>query len=381
MRVLLVHDRLMVPGGSEKVLAALAAIWPHAPIAVTINGWKRRPPAEPTGLEGREIRSTFLDRIPILRDRSRAVLPLLPFAVEQISTAGFDVVVSSSHAVAKGVISGPHQLHVCYCHSPMRYAWDMQDTYLRGRGLDWGPLGLAVRWQLHRLRGWDVRSANGVDRFVANSAYVARRIAKCYRRRATVINPPVDLAGCPQGRPKEDVWVTASRLVPYKRVDLLVETFRAMPGRRLEVIGDGPEGPRIRARAGGAGNIAFLGRVPRDELMRRIARARGFAFAAEEDFGIAPVEALACGTPIAAFGRGGVRDSIQDGVNGMLFQEQTPAAVRAAVERVEAITWDPAALRASVERFATPVFASAMQGLVERSWKALQEGREVEEVP
>ena len=361
------------------MLAALAAIWPDAPIAVPINGWSRHPPNEATGLEGREIRSTFLDRIPVLRDRTRAVLPFLPFAIEQIPTAGFDVVVSSSHAVAKGVITGPNQLHVCYCHSPMRYAWDMQDTYLRGRGLAWGPLGLAIRWQLHRLRSWDVRSSNGVDQFVANSRYVARRIAKCYRRRALVIHPPVDVAGCPLGTAaaREDVWVTAGRLVPYKRVDVLIDAFKRMPRRRLEVIGDGPEAPAMRALAGGAPNISFLGRLPRAEMLARIGRARGFAFAAEEDFGIAPLEALACGTPVAAFGRGGVLDSLADGVTGTFFAEQSGDALIGAVERLERTAWDGQVLRDHAMAFAPERFARAMADLVAGSWAALQRGETI----
>ena len=381
MKVLLVHDRLMTPGGSEQVLAAIAAIWPDAPIAVPINGWARRPPSEATGLEGREIRSSFLDRIPFLRDRTRAVLPFLPFAIEQLSTAGFDVIVSSSHAVAKGVITGPDQLHVCYCHSPMRYAWDMQDAYLRGSGIGWGPLGLAVRWQLHRLRAWDVRSSYGVDHFVANSRYIGRRIAKYYRRTSTVVHPPVQIADCPLGAEREEVWVTAGRLVPYKRVDLLIEAFRRTPSRRLDIIGDGPDAGRLKRQAQGADNIRFLGRLPRPDMLKRIARARGFAFAALEDFGIAPVEALACGTPVAAYGQGGVLDSQVDGVTGRLFPEQTPEAVLSAVEAVEASSWDPAVLRRHAARFSPERFAHEMRSLVESSWAARHEGVQADNAP
>lgn len=378
MRVLLVHDRLLVPGGSERVLAALAAIWPDAPIAVVLNDWDRNPPGEPTGLEGRQISSTFLDRIPWLRRRSRAVLPFMPFAVEQIPTAGFDVVISSSHAVAKGIITGPYQLHLCYCHTPMRYAWDLQSTYLDGRGMSWGPLGLTARVFLHRLRAWDVRSANGVDRFIANSRHIARRIRKCYRRHATVIHPPVDIADCPTNEPKEDFWVSASRMVPYKRVDVLVEAFRRTPARRLELIGDGPELPSIRRLAGGAANIIFHGRLPRAAMLERLARAKGFVFAAEEDFGISPVEAMACGTPVVAYGRGGVRDTVIDGVTGAFFTTQSPEAVIAAVEQAERTSFSPAACREAAERLAPERFVSAIRDLTIRCHRAMVRGEDPE---
>jgi glycosyltransferase involved in cell wall biosynthesis len=357
MKVAIVHDWLVTYAGAERVLEQMLLCYPDAQLHSLIDFV---PQSERGFLGGRRVHTSFLQHLPGMRRRYRSFLPLMPVAIEQFDLSGYDLVLSSSYAVAKGVLTGPDQLHVCFCHSPMRYAWDLQHQYLRETGLDRGLRGVMARWMLHRMRLWDVRSAAGVDEFIAVSRYIASRIWKCYRRTATVIYPPVDTDTFTPDGPREEFYVTASRMVPYKRIDLIVEAFAAMPGQRLVVIGDGPEARRIRAR--GAPNIEFLGQQPVEVLRDRLRRARAFVFAAEEDFGIAPMEAQACGTPVLAYAKGGARESIrplgQAEPSGILFEEQSAAAIKDAVRRFEAegetIQADDCrrnALRFSAERF------------------------------
>jgi glycosyltransferase involved in cell wall biosynthesis len=296
----------------------------------------------------------------------------MPFAIEQLDLSAYDLVVSSSHAVAKGVLTGPDQLHVCMCYSPIRYAWDLQHQYLQQAGLGWGPAGLAARVLLKRLRDWDARSANGVDRFVAISEFVGRRIQKVYRRDSTVIYPPVDVERFTPAGPRSDYYVTASRMVPYKCVDVIVEAFRAMPDRRLIVIGDGPQMPLVRAKAGS--NVTLLGHQPTAELLRWLRGARAYLFAAIEDFGIAPLEAQAVGTPVIAFAGGALPETIPgleaDAPCGVLFDQQTPDGVRRAIETFEreggGISAE--ACRANALRFHVDEFRRAFGDLVTREW-------------
>jgi glycosyltransferase involved in cell wall biosynthesis len=261
----------------------------------------------------------------------------MPLAVEQFDLSAYDLVLSSSYSVAKGVLTGADQVHICYCHSPMRYAWDLQHQYLRETGLTRGLRSWVARYFLHRIRQWDFRSASGVDDFLANSQFVARRIAKFYRREASVIYPPVDVDQFTPAGTKEDFYVTASRMVPYKRIDLIVEAFAGMPSRRLLVIGDGPQSARIAAKS--SPNIRLIGQQPTAALREHLQRARAFVFAAEEDFGIAPVEALACGTPVIAYGRGGVLETVHGPESatpcGLFFYEQTVPAIQDAIMRFE----------------------------------------------
>jgi len=257
-------------------------------------------------------------------------------------------------------------LHICYCHSPARFAWDQQHHYLRDSGLESGPLGVIARLILHYIRGWDVRSANGVDIFLCNSQFVRQRIEKVYRRDATPIYPPVDLTGFALHRTKEDFYITASRLVPYKRIDLIVQAFSKMPGRKLVVIGDGPEMGKLRRLAGE--NVQLLGHVPHATLVDYVQRARGFVFAAEEDFGIAPVEAQACGTPVIAFGRGGAVETVSPGETGVFFPAQTVDALCLAVEKFERETWNPELIRKRAEYFSRDAFRRAFRHEVTRAW-------------
>jgi glycosyltransferase involved in cell wall biosynthesis len=282
----------------------------------------------------------------------------MPLAIEQLDLSGYDVIISSNHAVSKGVITGPDQLHICMCYSPMRYAWDLQHQYLSESGLDHGLKGWIAKWMLHKLRLWDVRAEKGVDHFVGISEFIARRIWKVYRRESTVIYPPVDVESFAFREQKEDFYLAASRMVPYKKMDLIVEAFLSMPDKKLVVIGDGPDFQKARAKAGP--NVTLLGYQEFEVLRDYMQRAKAFIFAAEEDFGIAPVEAQACGTPVIAYAKGGATETIRgldcERPTGVFFAMQSVDAIVDAVERFEKVELSSLdcrenALRFSVERF------------------------------
>jgi glycosyltransferase involved in cell wall biosynthesis len=368
VKVALVHEWLDQYAGSERVLEQLIAMYPEADIFALVDFMA---PADRGMLAGRPVTTSFLQKLPFARRKFRNYLALMPIAIEQFALAGYDLVISSSHAVAKGVITGPNQVHVSYVHSPMRYAWDLQAQYLEQGGLQRGLKSIYARWLLHRL--WDVRTANGVDAFVANSGSIAARIHKVYRRAATVVYPPVDVERFALGEGARDAYLVASRFVPYKRVDLVVEAFRAMPDRRLIVVGAGSEADKIRKLASGAANITLRPPVPQAELVSLLQQARAFVFAAEEDFGIGLVEAQACGTPLIAYGRGGARDIVSgaDGAapTGVLFDRQDAAAIIEAVERFEALPSPitPDQCRANAMRFSHATFHTAMRAVVDQA--------------
>lgn len=363
MRVAIVHDWLVTYAGAERVLEQILVAYPDADLFSLIDFLSG---TEREFLGGRPVHTSFLQRIPGMRRNYRWFLPLMPLAIEQFDVSGYDLVLSSSYAVAKGILTGPDQLHVCMCYSPMRYAWDLQHQYLRETGLDRGLRSILARQALHHMRLWDVRSASGVDSFIAISHYIARRIWKAYRRESAVIYPPVDVDAFTFEPSKRDYYLTASRMVPYKRIDLIVEAFSAMPERELVVIGDGPEAAKIRKRAGP--NVRMLGWQPLPVLREHLQRARAFVFAAEEDFGIAPLEAHACGTPVIAFGRGGVRETLQGldeaDPTAVFFAEQTADAISHAVHtferagarisaeacRANALRFEPGRFRRELER-------------------------------
>ncbi|GAB6968734.1 hypothetical protein JCM25156A_27720 [Komagataeibacter kakiaceti JCM 25156] len=376
MRVAIVHEWLEHYAGSERVIEQLLIMYPQAEIFAIVDFM---PQAERAMLGGRPVHTTFIQNLPFARRYFRYYLGLMPIAVEQLDLSGFDLVISSNHAVAKGVITGPDQVHVCYVHSPMRYAWDMQAAYLRQGRMERGLRGLYARWLLHRMRNWDVRSSAGVDVFVANSSYIARRIRKVYRREATVVYPPVDLRRFGLSTSPRRDYVVVSRMVPYKRIDLVVEAFRRMPDRTLHVAGDGPERERIVALAANAPNITLHGRVSDAEVLKMMREARAFVFAAEEDFGIAMVEAQACGTPLIVFGRGGACDIVRDmddasGPTGVFFAEQSADAIIAAVERFEAMhaLVTPQACCANAQRFSQESFRQSMFHVVEQAMHRLR---------
>jgi glycosyltransferase involved in cell wall biosynthesis len=323
------------------------------------------------GIAGKHPKTSFLQRIPFARRVYKSLLPLMPLAVEQFDLSAYDVVISNSHAVAKGVITGPDQLHICYCYTPMRYAWDLQHQYLAEAGMKGLP-GAIARWLLNGMRIWDVRTATGVDHFIACSQYIARRINKAYRRDAAVIYPNVAVEDFAIGHSKGDFYLTASRMVPYKKMRLIVEAFARMPDRNLVVIGDGPQFQEAKAIA--TSNVSLLGYQPFEVLRSHLQAAKAFIFAAEEDFGIAPLEASACGTPVLAFGKGGARETVKHGVTGLHFHEQSADAICEVVELFETIepNFDPRELRAHAEQFSTALFRKKFRSFVEGAWAAHQ---------
>lgn len=370
MRVAIVHEWLESFAGSERVVEQLLACWPQADVFVVCDFM---PPSQRGFLGGRTPCTTFIQRLPFARKRFRAYLGLMPLAIEQFDLSGYDLVLSSSHAVAKGVLTGPGQLHVSYVHSPMRYAWDLQHEYLRQSGLERGAKGMLARWMLHRLRAWDHTSAARPDVVVANSSHIAERIRKSWGRSSIVIHPPVDVEGFPLCLAKRDYFLVASRMVAYKRVELIAQAFRAMPQRKLVIVGHGPCEHQVRAAVGDAPNIEMRGHVPQAELVTLMQEARACLHAAEEDFGIALVEAQACGTPMIAYGRGGARDIIctppAANPTGVLFGEQTVESIVDALaefDDVQALI-TPQACRRNATRFTREAFRAAMVSLVDRS--------------
>lgn len=330
MKIAIVCDWLVTLGGAEKVLGEMLQCFPDADLFSVVDFLEDD---QRDFLLQKKVKTTFIQKLPFAKKKYRSYLPLMPLAIEQLDLSGYDVVISSSHAVAKGVITGPDQVHISYVHSPMRYAWDLQHQYLRETGLDKKPHGWLARYFLHKLRQWDFRSAAGVDHFIANSYFISRRIQKTYRRAADVIYPPVDTSRFKPGMHKDNFYLTASRMVPYKKMDLIVESFRNMPDKKLIVIGDGPDFAKIKKKA--APNVALLGYQANEVLVDHLQRAKAFIFAAEEDFGIIPLEAQACGTPVIAFGKGGALETVR-GLDhaqptGLFFPEQTTAAIQAAV--------------------------------------------------
>jgi glycosyltransferase involved in cell wall biosynthesis len=358
MRSAIVHDWLLsAVGGGEKVLEAIHTLFP-SPIYTLVKDGRR---LQGSYFENLEIYSSFIQKFPQAQKRYKSYLPFFPVAIESFDLRQYDVVISSSHCVAKGVVTGPEQLHICYCHTPVRYAWDLMHEYL----LEYrGVKRFLAEVVLHYLRGWDVRSSSRVDHFVANSNYVARRIRKFYGREAEVIYPFVDLTFFEMEEKKDDYYVTASRLVPYKRVDLIVEAFVKM-GKRLVVVGDGPEWKKIAGKAGPT--IDLVGYQSDQVLRRYLQRAKAFIFAATEDFGIAPVEAMACGTPVIAFGQGGVRETVVESVTGTFFDEQSVEAIVAAVERFEGASAADCRMRA--EQFSKEQFNQKFKAFVVEKWE------------
>lgn len=329
MRVAIVHDWLYVVGGAERVLKEILRIYPEAQVFTlfdVLDEEQRRS----IGYTKSEV--SFLQRFPRVDKFHRHLLPLMPLAIEQLDLAGYDLVISSSCAVAKGVITGPEQVHVAYVHSPMRYAWDLQNQYLKESGGRLRIKEALARSMLHRLRLWDSSSSLRADAVVANSAYIARRIRKTWGREATVIHPPVTVAPRASNLPRQTHFLTAGRLVSYKNVASVVEAFRLMPDQRLIVAGTGPDEKRLRELAGP--NVAFSGFVSDGEMRNLMATAKALVFAAEEDFGIIPVEAQAEGTPVLALGRGGARETVVDlgpRRTGMFFDDPNAEHIAACV--------------------------------------------------
>jgi len=369
MRIAVVHEWLTQWAGSEAVLEQILVCFPDADLFALTS----KPDNDGRlHLKGRAIKTSFIQKLPFGSRWPQAYLPWLPLAVEMLNLRSYDLVISNSHCVAKGVITSPDTLHLSYVHTPARYAWDMQNEYLQRV-----PPLLRPLWakQMHRLRLWDAVSAKRPSEIACNSSYISRRIQRAWGRDARVIYPPVDVSAFTPSPLREDYYVTASRLVGYKRVCLIAEAFVTMPEKTLKIVGDGPERNRIAAIASKARNIEILGHLPRIDLIKTIQKARAFIFAAEEDFGIAPVEAMACGIPVIAFGRGGASESVVNGTTGLLFYEQTVSALSAAINdfeqnikisptdcRERALSFSPERFRSDFIEFVTHALKASGQG-------------------
>jgi glycosyltransferase involved in cell wall biosynthesis len=359
--VAVTHEWLTIPGGSEKVVLALLELFPRATLFTTVYDPAPWPPA----ITQRTVNSSFLNRLPMARTHYPKLLPLMDRAFRSFDLSSFDLILSSNHACAKNVRKPPHAPHVCYCHTPMRYAWD--PAFIAGEDLGLGSR-LAFRALAPHLRRRDRAAAQlpaGPDVIVANSTFVADRIRRYWGREARVIHPPVDIGQfAAVSHDPRDYYLFLGRLVPYKRADLAVAAC-AQLDRPLKVVGDGRAMGAVRACAGP--RTQFLGHVPDEELPALLAGARALLFPGEEDFGMVPVEAQAAGVPVIAYGSGGARDSVVDGVTGVLFDEASVASLRGAIERFESLRLRDAELREQAHRFTpqrfTDQIANLLQGL------------------
>lgn len=362
-RIAVIHDWCPTFRGGERVLAQICKQFPNAEIFTLFDFLS--PDVKEQYFRDIEFHTSAANRLPMIQKFYRSLFFLCPFLIEQFDVTGYDAVISSSAAFARGVITRPDQPHLCYVHSPVRYAWDEQFSYLEQGKLGFGPKGMLYRYMLHRLRTWDTRTAHGPDLMLANSNYVRSRIQHIYGRDAQVVFPPVALDELDYSADKDDYYVSASFLAPYKRTDLVIQAFNEMPSRRLVVVGEGQQSAALRALAGP--NVTFSGYLPRKDYVRTIAEAKAMVFAGCEDFGIALAEAQACGTPLIAFGRGGACDIVQrlgvaDRPTGILFGKQTVEGLKEAVDHFEenqdAIT--PDACRVNAGRFSEERFDRAI---------------------
>jgi glycosyltransferase involved in cell wall biosynthesis len=381
VRVAIVHDWLYVVGGAERVLREILQCYPNADVFTLFDVLS---PSDRAKIGFERAHTSFLQSMPFIRNRHRSYLPLMPIAIEQFDLSKYDLVLSSSYAVAKGVLTGPDQVHIAYVHSPMRYAWDLQHSYLRESGCASGIKGVIARMLLHRMRMWDTRTANGPDAIIANSAFVARRIRRVYGRSAQIIHPPVTIARQKADVPRGSHFLAASRLVPYKNIEAVVRAFRLLPDLQLVVAGDGPEANRLKALA--SPNVSFVGFVSDEELRHLMATARAFVFAAEEDFGIILVEALSEGTPVLALGRGGAREIIDTSLpqrSGMFFFNPAPDdianSVRAFVAQEH--TFSRLVCRARANRFSAERFRAEFTAFVDRELESNRRQRENDGMP
>jgi len=369
IRVALVHDWLTGQRGGEKVLEVLAEIFPTAPI-YTLFHFKG---SQSEVIEQRTIRTSFLQRLPFLSSKYRLYLPLFPLAAELFDLREFDLVISSSHCVAKGIIPHAEALHISYIHSPVRYAWNQYFAYFAPSSLS--PFSrLFIPPVIHRLRVWDESSSARVDHFIANSRTVARRIRKYYRRDAEVIPPPVDtdFFRPPEVEPERKYYLVVSALVPYKKIDLAVQVFNRT-GEALKIVGTGPDLRKLERAS--RPNIEFLGQVPNDVLRSLYQEAKALLLPGEEDFGIALVEAQACGTPVLAYGRGGAAETVVSGQTGLLFADLSAAGLGAALDNFRSMKFNKTTLRSNAMTFSRAVFTQEMTSCLEHKWAEFKGNR------
>ncbi|HBM3267403.1 glycosyltransferase family 4 protein [Klebsiella oxytoca] len=378
MNVGIVADWLVTYAGSEKVIKEFIEVYPESDLYSIVDFLSSK---DRSLFKGKSAITSFIQKLPAAKSKYHKYLPLMPLAIEQLDVSKHNVVLSSCHAVSKGVITGPDQLHICYVHSPIRYAWDLQHQYLKEAGLNKGLKGLLAKWLLHKIRIWDYRTANGVDHFIANSHFIARRIKKVYGRNSTVIYPPVDVNRFSLCEDKEDYYFTASRMVPYKRMDLIVEAFSLMPEKQLIVIGDGSEMDKIKSKA--TSNVKILGYQSNKVMQEHMQKAKAFVFAAEEDFGITPVEAQACGTPVIAFGKGGSLETVrpygEDKPTGIFFEKQEVKSLIDAISVFESNiqAFIPNNCRDNALRFSVERFQNEISAFIESKWNEFQNDKKI----
>ncbi len=363
MKIAIVHDWFDKPGGAERVVKNLLDIFPDADIFAIVDFFSETDREK--YLCGKRVKTTFIQHLPFAKKKFRGYFPLFPYAVESLDLRNYDIVISSSHAFAKGVITHPSQKHICYCYTPMRYIWDMQSDYFQDHSIK-GLKRLYLSYLFHKMRIWDRSNSTSVDRFISISSFISKRVSKYYGRESVVIHPPVDTERFKYHIEKDDYYFTASRLVPYKKIRLIAETF-AKNGKKLIIAGDGPDSDEIRKRIGG--NSVMLGAVSDSEMVDLMQRAKAFIFASFEDFGIVPVESMACGTPVIAYGKGGASDTVEDGVSGILFEEQSVESLQNAIDRFESMHFDSKKVSESAKRFSEERFKEEMKKLFSDEYK------------
>lgn len=362
MKKALVADWYYVNGGAEKVIHSLNSIWDDFDHYALIDFLPEEDRKFVFPGNSDKVTTSFIQNLPTSKSNHRKFLQLFPKAIEQFDLSDYDLIISSSASIAKGVLTHSNQTHISYIHSPMRYAWDLYFEYLKESNFKRIKASYA-KHVLHKIRTWDVVSTNRVDHLVANSNYIAKRIKKIYRRDATVIYPPVNIEKFSLETNKEGYYVTASRMVSYKKVDLIVEAFSQMPDKKLLVIGDGPEMKKIKSKA--SKNIEILGHLPHHQVVSYIQKAKAFVYAAEEDFGIVPVEAQACGTPVIGFRKGGLVETVKENVSGLFFNEQTPKSIKEAVILADTKSFNFELVRQNAEQFRKEIFEEKFKKFVD----------------
>lgn len=367
MKVAIVQEWLVTVGGSDKVVKAILDVFPDADIYTLVA---KKEVCDELGIPWEKVHTSFIQKMPLGTKKHRAYLPLFPFAIEQFDLRGYDVVISSSHCVAKGILTKADQLHICYCHSPIRYCWDMYNEYLEESHLDKGFKSWLVRLMLHPIRQFDAIAGSRVDYYISNSDYVGQRIRKTYRRKATTIHPNIDISNFELCNDKKEYYLASSRLVAYKKIDTIIEAFNQMPDKKLVVIGGGPNLEAYRKLANA--NVTVMGYQPFDVLKDKMQHAKAFVFAADEDFGMIPIEAQSCGTPVIAYGHGGSLETVNGGKTGLFFYEQTPEAIVEAVNKFEAMgsqPFAPADCRQWAEGFSEERFKRKIKEFVEEKYE------------
>ncbi|MEF3279929.1 MAG: glycosyltransferase family 4 protein [Elusimicrobiota bacterium] len=364
MKIAIVHDWLVTYAGAERVLEQIVDIYPDADLFSLIDFL---PENKRFFIKNKKVKTSFIQYMPFAKTKYRSYLPLFPTAVESFDLSEYDLVISSSHCVAKGAKVPENALSICYFHTPVRYVWDMREQYLIESNLDRGIKRIVADFILDYIKRWDIKTINNFKYYIANSNYIKQRILNNYKRESFVIYPPVDIEKFKLCDKKEDYYLTASRMVPYKKIDLIVKAFSNMPDKKLVVIGDGPDFDKVKKVA--SKNIELLGWQEDNVLKDYLSKAKAFIFAAEEDFGILPVEAQACGTPVIAYGKGGALETVVEMVSGIFFNEQSVVSIINAVNRFEKMSFNYKKIRENAERFSIERFKKEFKEFVDNCMK------------